>query len=98
MSRNKVRAVVWLDPADPLQRDVIDSIAAVPPKERHPYILSLLLRGYTFDGDVIYREMLRALTDYQPQFNTQAQREAAHIPENMLGFLLSLQEEGDDAC
>ena len=65
------------------------------PKERHQYILSLLLRGYEFGGDIIYRETLRALKDYQPQFHTQKHEEADAIPENMLGFLFSLQEEGE---
>ena len=95
MSRNKVRTVVWLDPADENERRIIDSIEAKPSKERHPYVLSLLLRGYTLDGDLIYRETLRALKDYQPQFNTQKHEEAEDIPANMLDFLFSLQKEGE---
>lgn len=90
-----MRTVVWLDPGDERQREIIASIEARTPKERHSYVLSLLLRGYTLDGGLIYRETLRALRDYQPQFNTQAHEEADDIPENMLGFLFSLQEEGE---
>ena len=95
MSRKKTRVVAWLDPAKPLQRDVIASIEEKPPKERHQYILALLLRGYEFSGDFIYRETLRALKDYQPQFDTQKQEEAEHIPSNMLDFLFSLQKDGE---
>lgn len=96
MSRKKVRAVAWLDPTKPLQREVIASIETKAPKDRHPYILSLLLRGYEFSGDFIYRETLRALKDYQPQFNTKQHEEADDIPENMLGFLFSLQKDGEE--
>lgn len=96
MGRKKARAVAWLDPAKPLQREVISSIAAKAPGERHTYILSLLLRGYEFSGDLIYRETLRALRDYRPQFDTQGHREADDIPENMLGFLFALQKEGEE--
>ena len=95
MSRKKTRVVAWLDPTKPLQREAIASIEAKAPKDRHQYILSLLLRGYEFGGDIIYRETLRALKDYQPQFHTQKHEEADDIPENMLGFLFSLQEEGE---
>lgn len=90
-----MRAVVWLDPGDERQREIIASIEARTPKERHSYVLSLLLRGYTLDGGLIYRETLRALRDYQPQFNTQKREDADDIPENMLDFLFSLQKEGE---
>ena len=96
MSRKKARAVAWLDPTIPLQREVIASIEAKAPKDRHPYILSLLLRGYEFNSDFIYRETLRALKDYQPQLNTHQHEEADDIPENMLGFLFSLQKDGEE--
>ena len=95
MSRSKTRVVAWLDPAKPLQREVIASIEGKLPKERHQYILSLLLRGYEFSGNFIYRETLRALKDYQPQFDTKKHEEVDDIPENMLDFLFSLQEEGE---
>ena len=95
MSRKKTRVVAWLDPTKLRQREVIASIAAKAPKDRHQYILSLLLRGYEFSGDFIYREMLRALKDYQPKIDIQKHKEADDIPENMLGFLFSLQEEGE---
>ena len=96
MSRRKVRVVAWLDPTMPLEREVIERIAATPPKERHQYILSLLLRGYEFSGDFIYRETLRALRDYQPRFDTQKHEEAENIPSNMLDFLFSLQKDGEE--
>ena len=95
MSRKKARVVAWLHPTTPVQREIVERIAATPPKERHQYILSLLLRGYEFSGDFIYRETLRALKDYQPQFNTQKHEEAEDIPANMLDFLFSLQKEGE---
>ena len=96
MSRKKARAVAWLDPTMPVQREIIERIAATPPQDRHRYILSLLVRGYEFSGDFIYRETLRALKNYQPQFNTKQHEEADVIPENMLGFLFSLQKDGEE--
>ena len=85
--------------ASPVQREAWEVISAIPPGQRTEAVCKLVLEAQDRHEllDMV-RAVLRAELqglDTTTTTRTQSESEAGDVDKNVLGFLLSLQEEGD---
>ncbi len=85
--------------SSPYQREAWEQIAAIPPGQRTDAICRMI------HNDKDQQELLDTIRSaireelngaYRTTDTTAAQEQAGDMDENVLGFLLALQEEGDD--
>ena len=87
--------------SSPLQREAWERLFAIPAGQRTEAVCHAVCRMYERDAlaetvRAVIREELRGGEIIQAQENTEQRREAGDVDESILGFLLSLQREGDD--
>ncbi|MDL2218015.1 hypothetical protein LJC27_05095 [Christensenellaceae bacterium OttesenSCG-928-M15] len=93
MSRE--RFTIRMQTDDPRHLRVWNEINAIPAGKRSEYLVQLILQALDQE-ELVYRAVKRALQEYQPQFippQPNTAKSEADIPDEMLGFIFSLQEE-----
>ena len=96
MSRE--RFTIRLQTEDVRHRRIWDAINAIHAGKRSEYVVQLLIRALDQE-ELVYRAVSRALQEYQPQFQppqspSKQKIDACEIdiPDEMLGFIISLEE------
>ena len=84
----------------PLQREAWKRLCAIPSGQRTDAVCHAVCRMYEQDALLeavrqIIREELRGV-EFIPKAEESEQPQAGNVDENVLGFLLALQKEGDD--
>ena len=96
---NRRRLNLSLSMASPVQRRVWEVINAIPPGQRTEAVCKMVLEAqdrYELLDMVrtVLREELQGL-ETTTTTRTRSESEAGDVNQGVLGFLLSLQEEGD---
>ena len=95
MSRE--RFTIRLQTEDARHRRIWESINAIHAGKRSEYVVQLLTRALDQE-ELVYKAVSRALQEYQPKLQPPPQLQQkssvceADIPDEMLGFILSLEE------
>ena len=96
---NRRRLNLSLSMASPVQRGAWEVIRAIPPGQRTEAVCKMILetnaRKEMLDTvRTVLREELQGL-ETTTTTRTRSESEAGDVDKDVLGFLLSLQEEGD---
>ncbi len=86
---------------NPLHKEAWDILKSLPKGKRTEYICKKLTERNRSEelSDVVYQNMMKALKEYGGEIRTPTRiqdNKAEEIQRNLLGFVASLQEEGDD--
>ena len=93
---NRRRLNLSLSMTSPVQREAWEIISAIPPGQRTEAVCKMILEAHNLHRllDMV-RAVLREELKTLPTSEKMSKAEAGDVDKNVLGFLLSLQEEGD---
>ena len=97
----KRRVNLSLNLSAPHQREAWDIIRAIPTGQRTDAVCRMICKGYKREDLLdsirrIIREELHSMEFISAKEEPEQPQEAGDVDENVLGFLFSLQQEGDE--